>query len=53
MYAIIAIIVLVVLVWVFRKQMNEIYKSLMGIIKGATAGSEDAGEIIEELSKKQ
>jgi len=51
-YAIIAIIVLVVIVWIFRKQINEIYKSFMGIIKGATAGSEDIGKSIEELSKK-
>lgn len=48
-YAIIALIVLITLVWIFRKQINDIFKSLLNIIKTTTAGSEEAGKNIKEL----
>lgn len=51
-YAIIAIIVLVALVWIFRKQINEIFRSLMGVIKTTGAGAEDAGKQINEIIGK-
>lgn len=51
-YAIIAIIVLVALVWIFRKQINEIFKNLMGIIKTTTAGAEETSKNINELIEK-
>lgn len=50
-YAIIAIIVLIVIVWIFREQINEIYKSLTVIIKGTSSGAEDAGREIKDLIK--
>ncbi|MBS3151415.1 hypothetical protein J4443_03500 [Candidatus Woesearchaeota archaeon] len=51
-YAIIAVIVLITLVWVFRKQINEVFRSLMGIIKTTTAGAEETGKNINELIEK-
>ena len=51
-YAIIAVIVLIALVWIFREQINEIFKSLMGIIKTTTTGAEDASRNIKDLVEK-
>ena len=51
-YAIIAVIVLIGLVWMFRKQLNEIFKSLMGIIKSTNVGAEETGRNINELLEK-
>ena len=51
-YAIIAVIVLITLVWVFRKQINEVFRSLMEIIKTTTAGAEETGKNINELIEK-
>ena len=48
-YAIIAIVVLLVIVWIFRTQVNEIYMSLSNIIKTTTAGSEDVGKGLKDL----
>ena len=50
-YAIIALIVLITLVWIFREQVNEIYKSFMSIIKITTSESEQVGEGFKELIK--
>lgn len=51
-YAIIAVVVLITLVWIFRKQINDIFRSLMGIIKTTGAGAEDAGKQINEIIEK-
>ncbi len=51
-YAIIALVVLITLVWIFRKQINEIFRSLSGIIKTTTIGAEEAGKDIKELIEK-
>ena len=51
-YAIIAVVVLIVLIWIFQDQINQIFKSLMGIIKGTTAESEDLGNKIRGLAGK-
>jgi len=50
--AIIAIIVLIAIVWIFRKQINEIYKDLTGIIKSVTSGGDEVGKGLEEIIKK-
>lgn len=50
--AIIAIIVLIAIAWIFREQINAIYKSLTGIIKGVTVGSDEVGKGIDEIIKK-
>ena len=51
-YAIIAVVVLVVIIWIFQDQINQIFKSFMAIIKGTTAESEDLGNKIRELANK-
>ena len=51
-YAIIALIVLIALAWIFRKQINEIFKSLMGIIKTTTSGAEETSRNIKDLVEK-
>ena len=48
-YAIIAIIVLITLVVLFRSQILAIYQSLMQIITGTTAGTEEIGKGINDL----
>jgi hypothetical protein len=50
-YAIIALIVLITLVWFFRDQINEIYKGFTNIIQGTTAGTEELGDQIKELTQ--
>ena len=52
-YAIIAIVVLLVIVWIFREQVNEISKSLMNLIKTTTAGSEDVGKGLKDLIERK
>ena len=51
-YSIIAIIVLVTLVWMFRSQITEIYKSLTNIIGLTTSESEEVGKNLKDLIKK-
>ncbi len=51
-YAIIAVIVLITLVWIFRKQINEILKSLFSIINTTTTGAEEAGNDINKIIGK-
>lgn len=51
-YAIIAIVVLIALVWIFRKQINDIFRGLMSIIKTTTGGAEEAGKDIEKIIGK-
>ena len=51
-YSIIAIIVLVTLVWMFRSQITEIYKSLTNIIGLTTSESEEVGKNLRDLIKK-
>jgi uncharacterized integral membrane protein len=51
-YGIIAIIVLITLVWIFREQMNEVYKGITTVFKPAVAGTEEASKAIEELVKQ-
>ena len=51
-YAIIAVIVLITILWVFREQMNDIYKSLTGILKTTTAEGESVSEGFKELIGK-
>lgn len=48
-YAIIGVIVLVTLVWIFREQINEIYKSFMQIITTTGSESKEVGESLKEL----
>lgn len=48
-YAIIAVIVLVTIVWMFRKQIDEIYRSLVNIIKITTGESEQVGKGLREV----
>jgi len=50
-YAIIAIIVLIVIVVFFRRQILQIYDSLVKIITGTTAGTEEIGKGFEEIVK--
>jgi hypothetical protein len=50
-YAIIAVIVLITLVWIFQEQITEVYKGMMGILNPTVSGVEDAGKAIEELVK--
>ncbi|MEK6856465.1 MAG: hypothetical protein AABX49_00460 [Nanoarchaeota archaeon] len=51
-YAIIAIVVLVVLVWIFRKQINDIFRSLISIIKTTNTGVDELGKDIEKIVEK-
>ena len=48
---IIAIIVLIVIVVFFRRQILQIYDSLVKIITGTTAGTEEIGKGFEEIVK--
>ena len=51
-YSIIAIVVLITLVWMFRSQITEIYKSLTNIIGLTTDQSEEVGKNLKDLIKK-
>ena len=51
-YSIIAIIVLITLVWIFRSQITEVYKSLTNIIGLTTSQSEEVGKNLKDLIKK-
>jgi Na+-driven multidrug efflux pump len=48
-YAIIGIIVLIAVVWIFRKQINEIYTNFSGIIKTTSSESEEVGKGLRDL----
>ena len=50
-YAIIALIVLITLVWIFRKQISEVFGSLFNIIKTTTTETEEVGKNIKDLVK--
>ncbi len=51
-YSIIAIIVLITIVWLFRTQITEVYKSLTNIIGLTTSESEEVGNSLRELLQK-
>lgn len=51
-YSIIAIIVLITLVFMFKTQITEIYKTLTNIIGLTTSGSEEVGKSLKELIQK-
>jgi len=50
-YAIIALIVLITLVWIFRKQISEVFGSLFNIIKTTTTETKEVGKNIKDLVK--
>ena len=49
--AIIAIIVLMMLVWIFREQISEISKQFLSVIKQTTASSKDFSEEVGKLGE--
>ena len=50
--AIIAIIVLMTLIWIFRDQISEISKQFLSVIKQTTASSKDFSEEVNQLGKE-
>ena len=49
-YGIIAVIVLIAIVLIFREQLNALYKSFIGIIKQTSISSNEATEGLKDLT---